>query len=201
MHIADGVLPWTVLAGGGALTAAGTALGLRKLDYDRIMTVSLLAAAFFVASLIHMPIGPSSVHLVLCGLLGLLLGWGAFPAILAALTLQAVLFGYGGVTVLGVNTFNMAAPGVVCFYLFRPLIRRGGATRLVGSFLAGSVAVALAGILTALSLAVTEGFLGIAGTILASHGVIIPTEGLVTLFVVEFLSKVKPEALEHATAH
>ena len=201
MHIADGILPWPVLAAGGALTAAGTALGLRKLDYDRIMTVSLLAAAFFVASLIHMPIGPTAVHLILCGLLGILLGWGAFPAILVGLFLQAVLFGYGGLTVLGVNTFNMALPGVVCFYLFKPLILRGGSMRMAGSFLAGSLAVALAGVLTALSLAVTEGFLGIAWTILASHIIIIPTEGLVTLFVVEFLAKVKPEALEPVPAH
>ncbi|NHZ72019.1 MAG: cobalamin biosynthesis protein CbiM, partial [Aquificales bacterium] len=32
----------------------------------------------------------------------------AFPAILVALTLQALLFQFGGFTVLGVNTFNMA---------------------------------------------------------------------------------------------
>jgi cobalt/nickel transport system permease protein len=38
-----------------------------------------------VASLIHVPIGPSNAHLILNGLVGLLLGWGAFPAILVAL--------------------------------------------------------------------------------------------------------------------
>ena len=47
MHIAEGVLSPAVLATGYALTAAGTALGLKKLDYDRLMTVAILAAAFF----------------------------------------------------------------------------------------------------------------------------------------------------------
>ena len=60
MHIAEGVLSPAVLATGYALTAAGTALGLKKLDYDRLMTVAILAATFFVGSLIHVPIGKAS---------------------------------------------------------------------------------------------------------------------------------------------
>ena len=105
MHIAEGVLSPAVLATGYALTAAGTALGLKKLDYDRLMTVAILAATFFVGSLIHVPIGITSAHLILNGLLGVILGWAAFPAILAALALQALLFQFGGLVVLGVNTF------------------------------------------------------------------------------------------------
>ena len=84
MHIAEGVLSPPILAAGYALTAVGTALGLRRLNYDKLMTVTILAATFFVGSLIHVPIGPSSAHLILNGLLGVLLGWAVFPAILAA---------------------------------------------------------------------------------------------------------------------
>ena len=36
MHISEGVLSGPVLISGGALAAAGTAFGLKKLDYDRI---------------------------------------------------------------------------------------------------------------------------------------------------------------------
>ena len=74
MHISEGVLSPAVLGAGAVLAAAGIVIGLRKLDYDRLMTVAILAAAFFVGSLIHVPIGPSSVHLILNGLLGMLLG-------------------------------------------------------------------------------------------------------------------------------
>ena len=91
MHISEGVLSGPVIISGIVLAAAGTAIGLKKLNYDRIPRAAILSASFFVASLIHVPIGPSSVHLILNGIVGLILGWGAFPVILVALTLQAVL--------------------------------------------------------------------------------------------------------------
>jgi len=113
MHISEGVLSGNVLIAGCVLTAAGTAVGLKKLDYERMPQVALLSAAFFVASLIHVPIGPGNVHLVLNGLLGVFLGWVAFPAVLIATLLQAILFQFGGLTSLGVNTVNMALPAVI----------------------------------------------------------------------------------------
>ena len=151
MHISEGVLSAPVLAGGWALAAVGTAVGLRRLDYDRLMTVAILAAAFFVASLVHVPIGPVSVHLILNGLLGTILGLAAFPAICVGLLLQAVLFQFGGLTVLGVNTVDMALPAVVCYAVFRPMLRAGGTVRLVGAFCCGFLSVLLAGGLTALA--------------------------------------------------
>ena len=87
MHISEGVLSTPVLLAGGALTVVGSAIGLKTLDYERIMTVSLLTATFFVASLIHVPLGPGNIHLVLGGLMGIVLGWSCFPAILVALEL------------------------------------------------------------------------------------------------------------------
>lgn len=68
MHIAEGVLSAPVLIAGAA--AAGIAVGLKRLDESRLMTAGLVGAAFFIASLIHVPIGVSSAHLLLCGLVG-----------------------------------------------------------------------------------------------------------------------------------
>ena len=96
MHISEGVLSAPVLAGGAAFAVAATAVGLKKLTSDRIPQAGVLSAAFFVASLVHVPIGPSSMHLILNGIVGLLLGWAAFPVIAVALVLQAVLFQFGG---------------------------------------------------------------------------------------------------------
>ena len=127
MHIGEGLLTATragqgVLLAGTVAAAAGTMLGLRRLDEDQIPKAAVLGSAFFVASAIQVPIGPSSVHLVLSGLMGLVLGWAVFPTVLVGLTLQAVFFGIAGPTVLGINTLVMALPGVVCYYLFHGAI-------------------------------------------------------------------------------
>lgn len=113
MHIHEGVLHPAVLATGWAITAGGLYMGLKRLPTERIMHAALLAAGFFVASFIHFSVGAVNVHLTLNALVGLFLGWGAFPVIFTGLLLQALLFTYGGLTVLGVNTAVMALPAVL----------------------------------------------------------------------------------------
>lgn len=196
MHISEGVLSGPVLLGGAALSVAGTAIGLKKIDYDHIMTVAILSAAFFIASLVHVPIGPANAHLVLSGLLGVVLGWAAFPSILVALVLQAVLFQFGGLTVLGLNCFTMAAPAVLCFYVFRPLLAKGGGSKFAAAFACGFVAILLSAVLTAVALALSgEAFAGAAKMLLAAHLPVMVVEGVITGFAYTFLAKVKPEAL------
>ena len=95
MHIVDGALSVPVLVSGGALAVGGIWMGLRHLTIEKIPTAGVLSASFFVAALIHVPLGPSSVHLVLNGLAGIVLGWVAFPALFVGLLLQAVFFGFG----------------------------------------------------------------------------------------------------------
>ena len=197
MHISEGVLSPPVLAAGGALTVIGTAVGLKNLDYDRIMTVSLLTATFFVATLIHVPVGPGSIHLVLGGLMGVVLGWACFPAILVALFLQTIFFQYGGLTVLGVNTAVMALPALLCYYLFRPWLENNGKKRKVGAFLAGFLAILLSSLLMALALASTDkGFIGTAQLVIAAQLPLMIIEGIITMFTVSFLAKVQPEFLQ-----
>jgi cobalt/nickel transport system permease protein len=197
MHISEGVLAPATLAGGAGLAVVGCAIGLKKLDYDAIPRVAILSAAFFVASLIHVPVGPVGAHLVLNGLMGLLLGWMAFPAILIALFLQALLFQFGGLTVLGVNTFTMAAPAVICFYAFRGLLRGQGIAAAVAAFACGALAILLSGLLVAVALLTTgQAFFQVAELVLLAHVPIMIIEGVITLFIFQFLKKVRPEMLE-----
>ncbi len=200
MHISEGVLGAPVLAAGAVLAIAGVGIGLRKMDYEKLPQVAVLASAFFVATLIHVPIGPSAAHLVLNGLCGVILGWMAFPAILVGLTLQALLFQFGGLTALGVNTFNMAFPAVVVGYLCgRFLASPNPAVRGTAEFLAGSGAVLLSGLLVGACLVATgESFVSAAKVIVLAHVPIMVVEGIITIFIVEFLRRIKPEML---TAH
>lgn len=196
MHISEGVLAGPVLVAGWAVAAAGIGIGLKKLDEKQLVTASFLAAAFFVASLIHVPLGPGNAHLVLNGLLAAILGWAAFPAIFVSLLLQAVLFQFGGLTILGVNTTTMAAGGLVCWLVARPWLARGGRARTVAAFCMGFGAVGVAAVLTSACLALTgEALIPTAMLLLAAHLPVMCIEGAVTVAVVQFLARVQPDLL------
>lgn len=196
MHISEGVLSAPLLATGAVLSLAGLILGLRKIKSEDIPKVAVLSSAFFVASLIHIPIGPTSAHLVLNGLIGMLLGWSAFPSIFVALVLQAILFQFGGLTTLGVNTFSMAMPGVLFYYIFRGLFQKSKNLAFLGGFLGGALSLLLAAIFISIALIETEkSFMTVAGTLLVMHLPIAAVEGIITGFVITYLKKVKPEAL------
>lgn len=184
-----------ILIGGGALTAVGTIIGLKKIDEDHIMTTAMLSATFFVASLIHVPVGPGSVHLLLNGLMALILGWACIPAILVALALQAVFFQYGGLTVLGVNVVIIGGGGLLGSCLFRGMLQRPKLRKLAG-LLSGFFSVACAALLLCVTLLSTgEEFIGTAQVIFAAHLPVMAVEGVMTMFIVSFLAKVQPEIL------
>jgi cobalt/nickel transport system permease protein len=203
MHIHEALLAGSpegvlVLSAGWALAAGGTALGLRRMDYERVPRVAMLSAAFFVVSLVQFQLGPTSVHLVLNGLIGLVLGWAAFPALLIALGLQAVFFGEGGLMALGLNTLTMALPGVICHYVFRRAVfRRSDALAFSAGLGAGALGVLLGALLTAAALcAAGKQYELFAGAVVGLHVPLAAVEALVTGSVVVFLRKVRPELLE-----
>ncbi len=200
MHVSEGILSAPVLFSSGIAAAACTAYGLKKLNFDRIMNVSLLTATFFVASLIHVPIGPGSIHLVLNGLLGIILGWACFPAIVAALLLQTLFFQYGGITVLGVNTLIMAIPAIIAYYLVRPWLNKKGKKRAWAAFGGGFLAILLSALLLALSLVSSDkGFFESALLILFAHFPLMFIEGFITMFTILFVTKVQPDFLQENT--
>lgn len=204
MHISDGVLSESLvgqalLAGGAVLALAGTGVGLSKLDFERVPRVAVLTSAFFVASLVHVKVGPTSVHLILNGLVGVILGWAAFPALLIGLFLQAIFFGHGGITTLGLNLFNFAVPALLCFALFARSIRRRGNGRaaFLFGFAAGALAILLSSLLLAAQLLLTgEEFELIAQGVFLAHLPIAAVEGFVTAAAVSFITRVRPELLE-----
>ena len=98
MHVPDGILPPLIYGGGYAITVGATAIALRKINQQEdpraeIPKAALLTAAFFVVSSLLIPMPPplNSVHLVLTGLMGVMLGWYAFPSILVGLILQFIV--------------------------------------------------------------------------------------------------------------
>lgn len=204
MHISDGILTETlngtlVLGATTALALGGAFIAAKKMDFEKVPQAAMLSAAFFVASLIHFKIGVTSVHLVLNGLLGIILGWAAFPSFLIALFLQAIFFGHGGITVIGLNAFNFGFSSLICYFLFNKVIvnSKNKNTVFLFGFLAGALALALAAVLVAVELLLTgESFEFLAGAFLVAHLPLAVIEGIITGFIMTFLKKVKPQLLE-----
>ncbi len=201
MHISDGVLPFTVTAGGYALSIALAAWSTRRIKSEELPRVAVVTAAFFVASLIHIPLGPTSVHLLLPGLAGALLGPVAFMAIGLGLLLQSLLFQFGGLTALGANTLMMGLPAVACGWFFQACKGTSRLQQTIVGGLAGSGGTAMAAILLALLLATGgEDFFGVAKIALLAHVPVIIIEGLVSALTIGYLSRVKPVLLQSSFA-
>ncbi len=195
MHIVDGVVSYDVLIAGSMLAAAGIAVGLHRLTVENIPAAGLISAIFFVASLVHVPLGPSSVHLLMNGLAGLILGFAAFPALFIALLLQAVFLGFGGITVLGINTLSVALPAVILHYLCIHGVRQQNIRMAaVWGAIAGGGAIFLTALIIALVLMLSgEAFFMIAKFAIIAHLPVMIIEGLLCAVAVILIKKVKPD--------
>jgi len=136
VHLSDGVLAPSWLAGGYALAAALVGTSLWRIGDRAVVRVGLFTAAFFVASQVHLPVGVGTVHLMLNGVVGVVLRRFAPLAIAVGLFLQALLFGHGGPTALGVNICVLSLPALAAGYGY-PLLRRA-TFRGTGALLAAS---------------------------------------------------------------
>ncbi len=197
MHISDGVLSTPVCIGGYVAALGIAAVCTRKIDKMEMPKIAVVTSVFFVASLINVPMGPTSVHLLLIGLVGVVLGAMAFPSIMLGLVLQAILFGHGGLTTIGANSIMMGLPALITALLFNLARKSNNRPFIIGmGALCGGLGTALAGIILAVLLVTAgEDFIGVAKTALAAHVPVFIVETAVTAFAVSFLLKVKPELI------
>ena len=230
MHISDGVLPTWVLIAGWILAAllliASVSLSKREMSNinEKVPQVAVVTAALFVACMFKIPMPPTSLHLMLAGLAGILLGPLAFVCIFISLLLQAILLQFGGVTVLGVNTLLMGIPAIVGWILFKylskiklPIAISGALT----SVIAVTVTTIILGIVFYVSgidfgslSAMLERVSGIPvlstiADLLKAYPALLTffmiflmnvplmiAEGIISAFILPFIEKVKPEMLE-----
>jgi cobalt/nickel transport system permease protein len=190
MHISEGVLSMPVITAGWALAAGGLAAGLKKTRTDDLPRTALVSSVLFIASLVHVPLGPSSIHLTLLGLAGALLGWSVIPALFIALLLQGLLFQFGGLLSLGVNTSIMSLAALSGSGL--SVILRGK-LKIPGAFLAGFTAIITGSALVVLCLFLSDHDLAAAAAmIFAANVPLALVEGIITVFMTLLLAKVLP---------
>lgn len=195
MHIADGILPSELCLAAYGVSLGGVYLLGRKTSPDEASRMGLMAAAAFVASLVHFPVAGSSVHLGLFGLLGALLGRRAFPVVFVALLFQALLLQHGGLLALGVNTLNMGTGALLgwAVWSWRSLPEEGR------GFLAGFVGCLAPAVLMAAEFSLAgygRGFYAIA----LLYSAVALVEGAATAGMIAMFRRLKPEVLERAPA-
>lgn len=210
MHIPDGILPLPVNLASYVVAAGAAWYSMHQIQKrgdprEHIPKAALLAAAFFSVTLIQIPIPPSSVHLILSGLMGVLLGFFAVPAILVALFFQAVMFGHGGLTTLGANGIIMGFPAIFAALLFRmhnPLSEQNNTKTAFFGFAAGAVAAAMSVAMFALYIVNTipahidpTAEKAAIVSLLIAHIPVVIIEGIVTASIVIFLRQSKPQLL------
>jgi cobalt/nickel transport system permease protein len=197
MHISDGVLPETVSLASYVLAFIGTAWSLKQVKNEDLPKIAVVTSSFFVASLIHLPFGPTSVHLILPGIVGALLGPASFLSITLGLFLQSILFQFGGLTALGANTLMMGLPAFVCGLLFQT-IRGTTALRhgIMGAICGGLGTTLAATILAAFLTIAGKDFFGVAKIALVANIPVLIIEAGISAFTMIFLFRVKPELLD-----
>nr|WP_314381764.1 cobalt transporter CbiM [uncultured Campylobacter sp.] len=192
MHISEGVLSAPVLLAGWAVTAPAVAAILWRVRQSEIPRIACFSALFFVASFVHLPVGISSMHLMLSGLVGAFLGSRAILAIFVALFLQGVFFGFGGLSVLGVNTAVIGFPAVLggLFAAAAKAQERKVRTQKIYLFLAGLVPIVCSMLLLDLVLFISgREFFAIATLISLEGAILAVLEGIITLFALSFIAK------------
>ena len=192
MHISEGVSSAPVLLAGWAVTAPAVAAILWRVKQAEIPRIACFSALFFVASFVHLPVGVSSMHLMLSGLVGAFLGSRAILAIFVALFLQGVFFGFGGLSVLGVNTAVIGFPAVLggLFAAAAKAQELKVRTQKIYLFLAGFVPIVCSMLLLDLVLFISgREFFAIATLISLEGAILAVLEGIITLFTLSFIAK------------
>lgn len=213
MHMADALLSPAVGGALWAVSAATIAYSSRKvsreLDDRQVPLMGVLGAFLFAAQMINftIPATGSSGHLGGGLLLAILLGpHAAYLTIASVLVVQALLFADGGLLALGCNIFNM---GFIPACVVYPLVYRNfagahpGQTRQVTATLLaaiiglqlGPLGVVLETFFSGISALPFSTFLLLMQPIHLAIGFV---EGIVTVAVLSFVYKARPEMLYSA---
>jgi cobalt/nickel transport system permease protein len=221
MHIPDGLMDPTVSAIGWIefLVVLGAVLLLagNRVKEKNLPRVAVLSAGIFVAQMLNFPVGGGTTgHLVGGALFAIIAGpTVAIIGMTVVLLIQALMFGDGGITALGLNALNIAviAPltGWGVYTLLKTMTEKGGRSSAASGFVVGAaawasvfVAAAACAAELAVSYAVSSGAYGIAATVsvpamLGMHAVIGVGEGIITAGVLAYLWSVLPDAITSAS--
>lgn len=171
-----------------------------QMNEDKIPIIAVLAAGIFAIQSFNLPIAlGTSGHLVGGALAAIILGspFAAVFIITLVLIVQALLFGDGGITVMGANILNMGViGGFVGFYSCRMMLRLTKSP-YISAAVAGWLACFLSALACAVEMAIAGTFPLVPGLMAMAlyHSVIGVIEGVVTAVIICFFASSRPDLL------
>lgn len=200
MHLSDGVLSTGAVIATSAIAGGMLVKAFKDVKEEEIPKISLMTATFFTFALISFPVGPSTVHPLLGGLIGIMLGTRSTIAIFIGLLLQAILFQHGGLTTLGMNTIMVSIPAIIAHKLFAGLlVKKKNISLSAGLAGASSVILTVAILSIVLFLSSSsygEGFLSVINILAIGHIPLAIGEAILTSFIIAFIHRTRPNVLE-----
>lgn len=205
MHIPDGFLSTAVsvstyVISGGTIAAGVSGRLKKKLDHKNVPMLGVMAAFIFAAQMVNFPIiGGTSGHLIGAAMAAVIFGpWTASIIMTTILAIQCFLFADGGITALGANVLNMAIVAVFTgYYSFRLFNRNQFKISTAAIFISSWLSVVLSAIFAAAEISFTVSnnvaFIEAIKLMLYWHAIIGLGEGLITVIIVKYLKKVKPD--------
>ena len=210
MHIMEGFLPhpwWEIW---WAIMIPIVAYGIYQLSKiakknpEAKPLLALMGAFIFVVSALKLPsVFGSSSHPTGSGLAAVIFG-PAIASVLSmiALIFQATLLAHGGITTLGANVFSMGIVGPAVAYVTWIVCKKVRAPTQAGVFLAVALSDLFTYVTTSVQLALafpatgfTEAFLKFASIFAVTQIPLAIGEGILAIFIFEFLTKYKGQIL------
>jgi len=210
MHIANELLSVPVAGATLGIAAAGLGFVCRKakriITSDKLALMGILGAFIFAAQMVNfqLPAMPgTSGHLVGAVLLSVILGPHLAAIVMSSVVIiQCLIFQDGGLLALGCNIINMAlVPSYLGYFLYKTTTGATGSSlhRYIGLMLACVIAIEAGAFLVpvqaTLSGVLVVPFSTFLLTMLGVHSLIGIIEGLITIAVLGYLQRVRPDVV------
>jgi len=207
LHIPDGFLDAKTAISAAVISAGAVGYSVKKtkerLNERQVPMMGVMAAFIFAAQMVNFPIaGGTSGHLVGATLAAITFGpWASILIITSVLLIQGFVFQDGGISALGGNVLLMAVVGSLVGYGVYKLLTGSRANRtrvLISTFIAGWASTFAASLMCTILISVsgTVPFKIALPAMAGWHALIGIGEGLITAFVVGYLTKVQPHMVD-----
>jgi cobalt/nickel transport system permease protein len=207
LHIPDGIFPIEQAIGYLVVAVIFLAYSIYRVGKDledkHIPLLGVLAAGIFAAQMFNFPVPyGSSGHLVGTALATAYVGPAGAIIIIASVLLVQAFFGDGGITAYGANVFNMGVVGGIVAWLVIGLVtkflkdNKNAKTIAVG--IAGFAATVISAFIASIELigAGLQPAALVIGWMVGLHAIIGIGEAVISMAIVAYTARVRPDLLE-----